>query len=65
MPWLFYPQGKNPKYLLNKRLDWPESHSEHFGEEKKSLAPAKNCTENDPAHSLVTILTTLSWFCIN
>jgi len=34
-----HPRGKIPQYSFNKRLGRPQNRSEHFGEEKKSLAP--------------------------
>jgi hypothetical protein len=51
-----YSQGKNIQYPLNKRLDGHQSLS---GEKKKSLAPARNETPENPVHSLAYIQTVL------
>jgi hypothetical protein len=50
----FYPQGKNPSYLLDRRLGGPQSRFGRGGEEKNSQSPSgivfhkptKNC-QND------------------
>jgi len=46
MPWLLYPQGKSPRYPLDKWLGGPQRWSEHSGEKKKNpiTAPAGNQT---------------------
>jgi hypothetical protein len=38
-PQLLYPQGKSPRYPLDRRLGGPQSRSGRYGEEK-NLAPA-------------------------
>jgi hypothetical protein len=35
-PWTLYPHGKNPWYLLDRRLGGPQSWSGHGGKEKTS-----------------------------
>jgi hypothetical protein len=57
------PHGKNPQYPLNRRLDGPQKCSGQFGE-KRNLLLLPGITPRsleNPAHSLVTILTGLSW----
>jgi hypothetical protein len=39
MPWQLYPQGKSPRYPLDRRLGGPQSCSGCSGEEKNSQAP--------------------------
>jgi hypothetical protein len=60
--WTSHPSCFNSKkeslYPLNRRLCGPQSQSGHFGEEK-SLAPTTIQTPGHPAHSVVTIVTTL------
>jgi hypothetical protein len=36
MPWPLYPQGKSPRYTLDRRLGGPQSQSGHSGKEKNS-----------------------------
>jgi hypothetical protein len=36
MPQLLYPQGKGPRYPLDRRLGRPQSQSGHSGEEKNN-----------------------------
>jgi len=60
MPWPFYPLTKGSRCLLNKGLGGPKSWSDIL-EKRKSDAPARIQTLDNPAHSLVTILTVLSW----
>jgi hypothetical protein len=50
--------GKEPLYLLNRRMGWSQIRSEHFGE-GKNLSPARNQTLDHPAYIKVTVLTTL------
>jgi hypothetical protein len=38
----FYPQGKSPWYLLDRRLGGPQSRSRHGGEENPSNHPARS-----------------------
>lgn len=49
---------KENLYLLNRRLDWSQSWSEHFGE-GKNLLPERNQTLDHPAYIQVTVLITL------
>jgi hypothetical protein len=58
-----YPQGKSPWYSLDRRLGGPQNLSGCGGEEKNSQPPQgiKHQNPDPPAHSLVTILTELSW----
>jgi len=51
-----YPQGKRPWYPLDRRLDGPHSQSGCGGEEKNF-----HHWPTHPPHSLVSILTGLSW----
>jgi hypothetical protein len=45
MPRPLYPQGKSPRYPLDRRLGGPQSRSGHGGEEEKSQrAPVGNWT---------------------
>jgi len=37
MPQPLYPQGKNPQFPLDRRLDGPQSWSGYHGEEKKCI----------------------------
>jgi hypothetical protein len=39
MPQLFYPQGKNLQYQLDRRLSGPQSQFGHCGEEKNLFPP--------------------------
>jgi hypothetical protein len=39
---LLYPQRKNPWYSLDRRLGRPQIQSGHYGEEKKTLSPARD-----------------------
>jgi hypothetical protein len=59
-PRLLYPWGKNTLYLLywGMMISW--TNVDIFREEK-ILVPTGYWTVDFPAHSLVTILTTLSW----
>ena len=49
------PPGTKSQYQLNRRLDGLQSYTGHFGD-KKNL---RNHIPHHPAHSLVTIRTTL------
>jgi hypothetical protein len=57
------PPGKEPLVPLNRRLGRPQSHSGHGGERKTSqpLPGIEPWNTDCPAHSLVAILTELSW----
>jgi hypothetical protein len=58
-----YPQGKSPRYPLNRRLRGPHSRSGRFGEETKILPLAGNKRFHDrPARSLITTPTELPRF---
>jgi hypothetical protein len=59
-----YPLRKSSRYLLNKGLGGPQELVLTFGR-KKSDAPARIQTLDHPAHSLVTVLTVLSWLPTN
>jgi hypothetical protein len=41
-----YPQGKSPRYPLDKRLGGPQSRSGHSGEENNSQPPESNPRTN-------------------
>jgi hypothetical protein len=45
-----YPQGKSPRYPLDRRLDGPQSRSVHGVEEKNSHSPRR---ESNPYHPIV------------
>ena len=51
MRWPLYLWGKNPWYLLNRRLGAPQSWSGCFGE-KKITPPSENWNPEPPAHIL-------------
>jgi hypothetical protein len=53
-----YPQGKSPRYPLDRRLGGPQSRSGRGGEEKDVPSSAEH-QPGRPSHILVTILTEL------
>jgi hypothetical protein len=55
-----FTSGVRPRYLFDRTLVETQSLSGCFGEEK-SLTATGTWTLDQPAHSLVTVLTTLSW----
>ena len=44
------PLGKEPPYLLNRRLCGPQDRSEHFGDSRKSLSFLRHSHADRPAH---------------
>ena len=53
--WPLYPQGWNLLYPLDRRLGGPQSWC------GRRTCPCQESNPNHPAHTLVTILTELSW----
>jgi hypothetical protein len=56
MPWLIYPQGKDPQYPLDRRMGVPQSWSGR-DMEKKNVYPCRELNVCYPAH----IVTTVYW----
>jgi len=53
----FYPQGKSPRYPLDRRLGRLQNRSGRGGEEKNSKPPPETEPSNHdcPTHSIVAI----------